>query len=72
MEVMRKRLGNASPLPAEVTEAARESLGFVEMSCEFMPFELDFLHRMQSVVSITSGPIEGEFDELRGAMCITC
>jgi hypothetical protein len=42
------------------------------MSCEFMPFELDFLHRMQSVVSITSGPIEGEFDELRGAMCITC
>jgi hypothetical protein len=62
MDVMRSRLGNASPLPAEVTEAARQSLGFVEMCCEFMPFELDFLRRMQKVVAITSGPIEGEFD----------
>jgi hypothetical protein len=71
MDVMRKRLGNASPLPAEVTEAARQSLGFVEMSCEFLPFELDFLHRMQKVVAITSGPIEGEFDELPIASCVT-
>jgi hypothetical protein len=71
MDVMRKRLGNASPLPAEVTEAARQSLGFVEMSCEFMPFEQDFLHRMQKVVAITSGPIEGEFDEVPIAICVT-
>ena len=73
MEVMRSRLGNASPLPTEVTEAARASLSFVEMSCpELVPFELDFLHRMQSVVAITSGPIEGEFETLRGAICATC
>jgi hypothetical protein len=48
-------------------------LSFVEMSCpELMPFELDFLHRMQSVVAITSGPIEGEFETLPGAICATC
>jgi len=71
MEVMRKRLGNASPLPAEVTEAARASLGFVEMSCDFLPFELDFLHRMQQVVAITSGPIEGEFEKWSRVVCNT-
>jgi hypothetical protein len=71
MEVMRKRLGNATPLPAEVTEAARQSLDFVEMclSFEFLPFELDFLQRMQKVVAITSGPIEGEFNERPRAIC---
>jgi hypothetical protein len=71
MEVMRKRLGNATPLPAEVTEAARQSLDFVEMclSSEFLPFELDFLQRMQKVVAITSGPIEGEFNERPRAIC---
>jgi len=65
MEVMRKRLGNASPLPVEVTEAARQSLDFVGMmlSCDLMPFELDFLQRMQKVVAITSGPIEGESNQ---------
>lgn len=60
MDVMRKRMGNALPIPAEVTAAARQSLQLVEDSCTFLPFELDFLDRMKSCVAITSGPIEGE------------
>lgn len=60
MNVMRKRMGNALPIPAEVTEAARQSLQLVEDSCTFLPFELDFLDRMKSCVAITCGPIEGE------------
>jgi len=39
------------------------------LSSEFLPFELDFLQRMQKVVAITSGPIEGEFNERPRAIC---
>jgi len=60
MDVMRKRMGNATPLPTEVTHAARESLRLVQEKCDFLPFEQDFLDRMKSVVALTSGPIEGE------------
>lgn len=59
MDVMRKRLGNATPLPGEVTESARQSLHLVDATCEFLPFEQDFLDRMKNVVAITTGPIEG-------------
>ena len=61
MDVMRKRMGNAMPLPTEVTDAARESLRMVQEKCEFLPFEQDFLNRMRSVVAVTSGPIEGDW-----------
>jgi hypothetical protein len=61
MDVMRKRMGNATPLPAEVTEAARQSLKLVEETCIFLPFEQDFLDRMQIVVAVTTGPIEGDY-----------
>jgi hypothetical protein len=60
MDVMRKRMGNATPLPAEVTEAARQSLQLVEETCFFLPFEQDFMDRMQVVVAVTTGPIEGD------------
>lgn len=59
MDLMRQRMGNATPLPTEVTDSARESLRLVEETCDFLPFEQDFLNRMKAVVSLTSGPIEG-------------
>jgi hypothetical protein len=62
MDVMRKRMGNAMPLPTEVIDAARESLRLVEEKCDFLPFEQDFLDRMKSVVAVTSGPIEGDWN----------
>lgn len=61
MDVMRKRMGNAMPLPTEVIDAARASLCMVEECCDFLPFEQDFLNRMKSVVAVTSGPIEGDW-----------
>ena len=61
MDVMRKRMGNAMPLPTEVIDAARASLSLVEYCCDFLPFEQDFLNRMKSVVAVTSGPIEGDW-----------
>ena len=60
MDVMRKRMGNAMPLPTEVVDSARASLYLVEEKCDFLPFEQDFLNRMKSVVAVTSGPIEGD------------
>ena len=62
MDVMRKRMGNAMPLPTEVIDAARASLCMVEECCDFLPFEQDFLNRMKLVVAVTSGPIEGDWN----------
>jgi hypothetical protein len=62
MDVMRKRMGNAMPLPTEVIDAARASLHLVGETCDFLPFEQDFLDRMKSVVAVTSGPIEGDWN----------
>lgn len=70
MDVMRKRMGNATPLPTEVTDAARESLRMVQETCDFLPFEQDFLNRMKSVVALTSGPIEGE-SSLHTEQCLS-
>jgi hypothetical protein len=55
-------MGNAMPLPTEVIDAARASLHFVGETCDFLPFEQDFLDRMKSVVAVTSGPIEGDWN----------
>jgi hypothetical protein len=55
-----ERMGNATPLPTEVADAARESMRLVQETCDFLPFEQDFLDRMKSVVALTSGPIEGD------------
>jgi len=72
MDVMRKRMGNAMPLPTEVIDAARASLHLVGETCDFLPFEQDFLDRMKSVVAVTSGPIEGEWNPQTGLCCVRC
>lgn len=73
MDVMRKRMGNATPLPVEVTEAARRSLRLVEETCTFLPFEQDFFERMKVVVAVTTGPIEGtRINQTPTPRSITC
>lgn len=57
--VMRKQLQSAESLPPSLNAAARESLRLVEGTCTLQPFEREMLSRMQSVVAVTSGPIEG-------------
>lgn len=58
--IVRKQLQCAQPLASIVTSGLRESLGLVEELCELRPFERDMLDRMQAIVALTSGPIEGE------------
>lgn len=62
--VIRKQLHSALPLPSIMTAAARESLRLVEETCDLWPYERDMLGRMQSVVAMTNGPIEGEIQTL--------
>ncbi|KAM0723465.1 hypothetical protein Q7P37_000451 [Cladosporium fusiforme] len=56
--VIRKQLHSAQPLPPAVTAAARGSLRLLETTCDLRPHEKDMLSRMQSIVAVTSGPIE--------------
>lgn len=58
--IVRKQLQCAQPLAPSVTAGLRESLRLVEELCDLRPFERDMLGRMQAVVALTSGPIEGE------------
>lgn len=65
LEVMRRRLRNASPLPAQDVSDAKISLELAEKHCDFLPFQWNVLQSMKSAIEHVDKPFEGMLPRYR-------